>query len=456
MTTYFDIHQKQLLEELCTFLKFETISADPTKKQEMEACVCWLQNFLSEAGFEVSIWPTPSNPTVFATSKEPDPNKPTLLIYAHYDVQPVDPLDMWDSPPFEPTIREGNIYARGAMDDKGQCFFVLGALRAYYQKHQSYPINLKVLIEGDEETGSRGLQAVLEEKKEVLQADACAIADLGIGAIDRPSITLGVRGILTCDLTVMGPKGDLHSGTEGGVIQNPNQALVEILASFKDESGKVLIERFYDNVLPLANAELFDFTFDAKSHFDQHGVEPHGGETNFSPKERAWIRPTLEINGLTGGYAGVGFKTVIPAKACAKISCRLVPGQTPLEIEKLIQQHVEKVTPKGVTASLHFHEGAGEAARANPSSFIIEALKQAYESVFDLPCTFTLEGGSIPISVNLAKAANAELAFFGLGLPTDQIHAPNEHFGLDRLKMGFSLIEKLLEVMQGIKFDSSQ
>ena len=379
------------------------------------------------------------------------PDQPTLLIYNHYDVQPVDPLDKWESPPFEPTIREGSVYARGAQDNKGQCTYVLQALRALIETEGSLPINVKLCIEGEEEVGSAGLSKLLKQKEthDKLKADTLAIVDVGIRKPDIPAVTLGTRGIVTMDVEVQGTHTDLHSGSFGGLVYNPIHALVNILSKARDETGKIAIPGFYDDVKELTpeQKEQITLSFDAKEFEKTFGAKPTGGEQAFSPLERTGIRPTLEINGINGGYTGAGFKTVIPSTAHAKISCRLVPDQDPEKIGKLVARFIEQNTPDGVTVNVDLHPGVGKAVRSNPSSKSVQAFSQAYSEVFGKPTEYTFEGGSIPIVPELQQACGGEVVLLGLGLEDDNIHAPNEHFSLDRIEKGLLVISRAIQLL---------
>lgn len=444
----FEEDKKRIHEDYFTFLRFKSVSTEPEFKQGILDCSDWVQTFLSSIDFEVEVWQEEGHPIIFASYNGAGADKPTLLIYNHYDVQPVDPIDEWDSPPFEPTLRDGEVFARGAQDNKGQCLYTLAALRALYEEEGKYPINIKVCIEGEEEAGSASLLKLCSVKKEKLQADFLAIVDLGLKKPDAPSVSLGVRGLVALDLEVWGSHTDLHSGAHGGIVYNPIHALNELLAKFRDENGKVQVPGFYDDVIEFSDKEreLICFDFD-QNVYENHFGQATGGEKALSALERNWLRPTLEINGVCGGYTGDGFKTVIPSKAFAKISCRLVPGQNPEKIGKQVAQFLLENAPEGVTVKPHIHEGGGPALHASPQSAGVRAAAQAYEEVFGKPCAFTLEGGSIPVTPALAESSGAEVIFMGLGLDTDQIHAPNEHFGLDRLKKGFLSIIRFLEIL---------
>lgn len=441
--------EKKALDDYFTFLKFESISSEAQYKPNMEACASWLLNTLQGIGFTTELWPTTGHPVIFASNLSAGPTQPTLLIYNHYDVQPVDPLSEWDSPPFEPTIRDGQVYARGAQDNKGQCFYTLLALKALLQEHKSLPINIKLCIEGEEECGSGGLSSILNHKKKELQTDYLAIVDLGMQKPLHPTVTLGIRGIITMDLEVQGTFTDLHSGSNGGIVYNPIHALVEMLASLRDNKGKIAVPGFYDAVEPLSPSDKnqISFDFDEEAYLSTFGSKATGGEHTFSPLERAWIRPTIEINGISGGYSGSGFKTVIPAKASAKISCRLVPNQDPKRIAQLVSSYLMEKAPPGIQARVNLHPGGGMPSRANPDSKIVKAFAKAYSEVFQSPCEFIFEGGSIPIVTELALASGGQIVLLGLALPDDQIHAPNEHFGLDRLENGFLVIARGIQLL---------
>lgn len=430
------------IEQFYTFLRFQSVSSELEHQKSVLECAEWVVQFLKELGFETELWPTKGHPVIFASDRTAGPHQPTLLIYNHYDVQPADPLDEWDSPPFEPTLKNGEVYARGAQDNKGQCFYVLQSLKMLKKLTGSLPINIKLCIEGEEEVGSSGLASILKEKKEKLKADYLAIVDLGLHRPTTPSLTLGIRGIVTMDVELQGSTTDLHSGAHGGIVANPIHALTALLASLRDSKGKITIPGFYQNVKEITKQERSQISidFNEKEYFNQTGASPAGGESEYSALERAWVRPTLEINGICGGYTGKGFKTVIPAKAFAKISCRLVPDQEPEEMGKLVKDYLESHSPSGTKVSVHLHQGQGKAVRVAPHAKVVKSFSKAFEEVFGSPCEFIFEGGSIPIVSELAKASGGETILLGLGLITDQIHAPNEHFGIDRLEKGILII----------------
>ncbi len=448
LRSYFAENREEIQRDLFTFLRFPSISTDPSYKQSLLECADWLTEQVGALGFAVERWETSGHPTLFAAHLHA-PDKPTLLIYNHYDVQPVDPLEEWTTPPFEPEVRNGEVYARGAQDNKGQCFYVLQALKALLARDGRLPCNVKWLIEGEEEIGSAGLAGILSERSNQLQADTLVVVDVGLRDRNSPAVTLGIRGIVTMEVTVTGPSSDLHSGTHGGLVVNPNHALVEILAKLRDEHGRIAVPGFYDDVMELSDEEKeqIAFDFDSDGYESMFGTKAIGGERDRTPLESAWTRPTIEINGISGGYSGPGFKTVIPAVAKAKLSCRLVPDQSPQKTLSQIKEYLESVAPDGITLEVDLHEGGGPAVCASSTSPGVQAFAQAYSEVFDKPCQFIMEGGSIPIVTDLAKASNSDVVLMGFGLSDDQIHAPDEHFGLDRTELGFLTFARALEVM---------
>jgi len=439
ITDYFDQNYETLLEDYKTFLSFPSISSDPIHAKNVKDCANWLKNYVESIGFKTTLWETSSHPVLFAEFPSQEPNRPTLLLYNHYDVQPIDPIEKWETPPFSPTIKGNDMYARGAQDNKGQCFYVLTALKAFLETEKSFPINVKWIIEGDEEHGSQGLKELIPKIGPQLKADVLAVIDLGQGKKEVPAITLGIRGITTMQVTVTGSNIDLHSGGFGGVAYNPIHALVEILSSLRDSSGAITIPGFYDDVVAVDTSEI-SLDYDDERMKKTFDLSATGGEKKFSPWERAWIRPTLEINGICGGYTGDGFKTVIPGSAMAKISCRLVPNQSPEKIAHLVKEALEKRCPPGLSLRVDLYPGGGVAVQASPHSKGVKAFARAFKHVYNVPCEYLYTGGSIPVISELAKASGAEIVLTGLALDEDQIHAPNERFGLDRLKKGFLVI----------------
>ena len=444
----FDQEKESFLKEYFQLLRFGGLSADLKTMPELLACVQFLEKKLTGMGAQVERWNYEGLPPVlFAEFKSDVKNAPTLLFYSHYDVQPVDPENLWDSPPFEPTLRDGKIYARGANDNKGQLSYSLLAVQTFLKKEKSLSFNLKWIIEGEEEHGSTALHNLLPQKAEAIKADGIVVIDVGMPSLSRPALSLGVRGIISMDLKVTGPKGDLHSGESGGAILNPLHFLVDMLAKARDEEGKVTIPGFYDQVKEVSvdDKKLFAFETDEKEFIDVKGVPPTGGERNrYSFGERTTVRPTLEINGINGGYSGDGFKTVIPSIAEAKISCRLVPDQNPFEIGHLVKKYFESESNPSAKVEVHLHTG-GKAVRCSPQSFLIKAANTAVEETFGKKADYILCGGSIPIAADLATYSGGDLLFVGMGLVTDNVHAPNENFSLEQLRSGASLIGHLLE-----------
>ncbi len=442
----FAAEQKELLKEYFEFLRFQTIATDLAYKSEVDACANWVANYLKKLGFSVERWKGERGDILFGELRTSS-DKPTVMLYNHYDVQPVDPLDLWTTPPFEPALREGRIYARGASDNKGQCFYTLAALKVLLREME-LPINLKYLIEGEEESGSHSLFNAVEKHKAKLKADYLLIIDSGVESLKKPAITLGARGIVAFDLTVTGSAFDLHSGSHGGMAYNPNRALVELLASTHDKNGKVTIPHFYDGITPLSSEEKKDiaFEFDEGEYVKLIEQKPTAMEKGFAPLEANWIRPTLEINGISGGYAGKGFKTVIPAKAFAKVSCRLVPGQDPQKVAQSVKDYFQTHLPGGLTIDVSIHQGAGQAFYTSPHTEIARVMAKAYSDVFKKECRNIMIGGSIPITTTLAKASGAETLLMGVSIPEDKIHSPNESFGLDQLQLGFLVMAHALQL----------
>jgi acetylornithine deacetylase/succinyl-diaminopimelate desuccinylase-like protein len=369
------------------------------------------------------------------------PGKPTVLIYGHYDVQPVDPLELWKSEPFEPTERDGRIFARGAADDKGQIFYAMAALRALHKLGAKLPVNVKFCIEGEEESGSVGLTNALPKIKDLLKADSLLVVDFNAYDEKTPAISLGARGIVTFDITLTGSNCDLHSGSLGGIAYNPNRALAELLTKLYDKEGRVAVEGFYDDVSEPSEDEKQSYPapHDKAYYTKTFGLHAFSGEKGRSLHESNVFRPTIEINGMAGGYFGTGFKTVIPAKAVAKISCRLVPLQDPQKIRAQVESFLRKHCTQGLHLDVTCHGGA-PAFRSSPHSKLANAVSKAAETVTGIGCKQVIAGGSIPVVAELAKTINAEVVGMGYGLETDLIHAPNEHFDFRRFKLGFMTV----------------
>lgn len=439
---YLEEHREKHLGELFELLSIPSVSSLSEHKDDTQRAAEWVAHSLRQLGMEnVALYPTAGHPVVYGEWLKAE-GKPTVLIYGHYDVQPVDPLHLWETDPFEPQIRNEAIYARGSSDDKGQVFMHIKALEAILQTTGTLPFNFKFLIEGEEEVGSPNLPAFVEEYRELLKADVIMISDTSMLDEDRPTVCYGVRGLAGFQLDVKGPKRDLHSGLYGGAVQNPIHALVEILQSFRNEAGVITVDGFYDRVVPVTDEERAAFqslNMTEESLKEEVGVKELFGEQGYSHLERTWVRPTLEINGIYGGFEGEGIKTVLPSEAHAKITCRLVPDQDPEEILELLQEHVKKNTPPGVEVNITlFDKGTPYVTPFEHPA--IQAAGRAYEKVFGVPTAFTRGGGSLPIITTLDEVLKAPIVLMGFGLPTDQVHSPNEHFKLKNYDKGLLTI----------------
>ena len=368
------------------------------------------------------------------------------MIYGHYDVQPIDPIELWKSDPFTPTERDGYVYARGAVDDKGQIFYAMLAAIAVKQIRGKLPINLKFCIEGEEESSSVGLSKAMKKLKEKMGADFLLVPDFDQFDRKTPAITLGCRGMVSLEVVLTGSKGDLHSGLYGGIAYNPNRALAELLAKLWDENGRVQVDGFYDDVVEMdaAAQKMFQGHFEKEKYVKEFGIEAFGGEKGRTLQETATLRPTLEINGMSGGYSGAGVKTVIPSQARAKITCRLVPKQDPQKIGNQIAAFLKRHAVKGMKVDVEVHPGAF-AFRTDPHSKLANAVAGAVEEVCGAKCHRLLSGGSIPIVPALIDASGAEMVGMGYGLMDDDIHAPNERFDMERLEKGFLTVAKTIE-----------
>jgi acetylornithine deacetylase/succinyl-diaminopimelate desuccinylase-like protein len=420
------------------FLHFPSVSADPAALPHIQACARWLASRYKALGCSVELWEETGHPIVYASKRSSRPDAPTVLIYHHYDVQPADPLDEWKSDPFQARIEGQTVYARGAQDDKGQCLFSLFALEALTEL-DTLPCHLKFVVEGEEENGSATLTKILPQKREQLKADYAMIIDAGMRHADVPAISLGTRGLVALTVTVQGSKQDLHSGMMGGLAYNPLHALATLLASLRNPDGSIAIPGFYDQVRATTPEELhrLTLTFDEKEYEQEYGQPPTGGEVHYPPQIRNWLRPTLEINGIHGGYGGAGSKTVIPREAMAKISCRLVPDQDPTAIAQLVKEFIITGAPRGVSVNVAIHEGRGKATRTSDTTPGFLALEQAMKAVWGKSPERILDGASIPIIADIEAVSGAEVITWGVGLPSDLIHAPNEHFDFTRIEQGF-------------------
>jgi acetylornithine deacetylase/succinyl-diaminopimelate desuccinylase-like protein len=430
---YIDLHNERYLSELKDFLAIPSVSSLSTHNADMQRCAQWIADHMRAIGMNnVQIMPTPGHPVVYSEWLGAA-QAPTVLFYGHYDVQPVDPLNLWDSPPFEMTIRDGKIFARGSSDDKGQMFIHFKGIEALMKQNGALPVNMKMLIEGEEEVGSANLDNFVKDHKELLKADLALISDSSMFGHGVPSICYALRGLSYLEIEVTGPNRDLHSGSFGGSVHNPIQALAELIASLHDKNGRVTIPGFYKDVRPLSKVERKAFAklpFSEKKYAKELGVKELYGEKGFSSLERVWARPTLECNGIWGGYTGEGAKTVLPAKAFAKISCRLVPDQTSSNIAKLIEKHLKSIAPKTIGITVRNLHG-GEAAITSIESPGVKAAVVALEKGFGKKPLYQREGGSIPIVVQFKKMLGLDTVLLGFGVPDENAHSPNEFLLMD-------------------------
>jgi len=431
-------NRNNYVEELKDFLKIPSISTLPENTKDMINCANFVSQKLKEAGMNrVEIFQTERHPIVYGEWLGV-PSKPTLLIYGHYDVQPVDPIELWDNPPFEPVIKDDKIYARGATDDKGQMFMHVKSVEAFFKAAGSPPLNIKFLIEGEEEIGSESLETFINNNLDLLKCDAVLISDTSLYEPGVPTLTYGLRGISYLEVEVAGPNRDLHSGSFGGAVANPINILADMISKLHDENGRVTIPGFYDNVLKLSKKEKENIKalhFSEKKFAKSLGVSELQGEKGYSTLERLWARPTLDCNGIYGGFTGKGAKTVLPSKATAKISMRLVPNQDPHQIAKLFTKHIKKSAPKSVKVTVTtLHTGYPSITPLdNPATI---AASKAMEKAFGRKTIYMREGGSIPIVTVFVKKLKAPAILMGMGLNSENLHSPNEHFDLNNFHLG--------------------
>lgn len=435
------------MHELFDFLRIPSVSARSEHRDDCRAAAQWLCDKLTSAGFTASLEETPGHPIVLAEWRGAGPGAPTLLVYGHYDVQPAEPLELWTSPAFEPAVRDGRIYARGSVDDKGQLYLHVKALQAHLAVRGTLPVNVIVLAEGEEEVGSVNLEHFLEQNRERLRCDGVVISDSTMFAPGTPSILSSLRGLAYVQIDVQGSTGDLHSGMYGGAVVNPAMALARILATLHDERGRVAIAGFYDTVQewPAAvRAQMRTLPFNEEHFRREVGSPALGGEQGYTVLEQLWTRPTCEVNGLLSGYTGEGAKTVLPAVAMAKVSCRLVPDQDPRTVERLITEHVARVTPPGVTATVTALHG-GRPWRAELSGPLHDAGVAALEAAFGTTPVITGEGGSIPVVGDFERILGAPVLLMGFGLPGENAHAPDEWMSVENFRQGMRAAATLLD-----------
>ncbi|MCW1922925.1 dipeptidase [Luteolibacter arcticus] len=435
------------LEDLFAFLRFPSISTDSRNAGDVRACAEWLVAKLTGMGLKTSLHPTEGHPIVVAQN-EHKPGRKTVLIYGHYDVQPVDPLNLWSNPPFEPVIRDGKIWARGSTDNKGQMLaHILGVEKTLKEKGD-LPVNLTFLFEGEEEVGSGNLAPFLRANAELLKCDIIAISDTGMVAPGQPTLSYGLRGIAACEVILRGPARDLHSGIYGGAIRNPATEIARLVATFHDAEGRVQVEGFYEHVKPLEEWEREMWsTLPGTSDDDflrYSGSSKTHGEAGYTSAERTWARPTAEINGIGGGYQGEGSKTVLPAEAFAKFTFRLVPNQDPADIMEKVKAHLDKHCPPGVSL-LYVGGHDGKPFYTDPHSTFGQAAQRALRNAFGKEPVLIREGGSIPIVQAFRDILGTDTLLLGLALADSQIHSPDENFPVENFEAGIRLNQALLE-----------
>ena len=446
LASFLDTHDARIKGELDAFLRIPSVSARSEHDGDTRRAAEWLAAECTRIGLATEVIATKGHPIVLAEWRGA-PGKPTVLVYGHYDVQPAEPLELWTSPPFEPTVRDGKLYARGAVDDKGQLYLHVKALEAHLAVRGVLPVNVILLAEGEEEVGSDHLAAFVEAHATRLACAACVISDSAMFAPGLPSLLFALRGLAYFQLDIQGPAQDLHSGSYGGAVINPAMALARILATFHDADGRIAVPGFYEKVKTWeANVRdrIRALPFDDEQFRAETGSSELGGEKGFTTLERIWTRPTCEVNGLLSGYTGEGAKTVLPAKAMAKISCRLVPDQTPAEIGALMQAHVERVAPKGVTITVtHLH--GGNPWRGEPEGPFFHAASRALEAAFGRAPVLTGEGGSIPVVGDFQRILDVPVILMGFGLPGENAHAPDEWMSVANFETGMRAIAAFWE-----------
>ncbi len=441
MEAYIAANKDRFVTELLDWLRIPSISADSQYKADVRKAAEYLKEKLTAAGADkVELCETKGHPVVYA-EKIVGEGLPTVLVYGHYDVQPADPVEQWSSPPFEPVIRDGKIFARGSSDDKGQVYMHVKAFETM-MKNNSLPCNVKFMVEGEEEVGSDNLGLFVQQNRDKLKADIILISDTALISLDHPSITTGLRGLSYMEVEVTGPNRDLHSGVYGGAVANPINVLCKMIASLHDEDGRVTIPGFYDKVATLSDAErkaINAAPFDLDDYKKDLGIDEVLGEKGYTTLERTGIRPTLDVNGIWGGYTGEGAKTVLPSKAYAKISMRLVPNQVSAEITELFTKHFKAIAPRYVKVKVTAHHG-GEPAVTPTDSIAFQAANHAFQDVWGKSPIPTRDGGSIPIVALFKKELGLDSVLMGFGLDSDAIHSPDEHYGVENFMKGIQTI----------------
>jgi acetylornithine deacetylase/succinyl-diaminopimelate desuccinylase-like protein len=446
---YIDKNIEKFQEQLFELLRIPSISTSHEHKSDVLKAATFLQQELDNIGMElVQLYETEGHPIVYA-EKCPHDNRPTVLIYGHYDVQPPDPVDLWLTPPFEPSIKNNRVYARGASDDKGQSFTHIKSVESYLKTGNELPVNVKFLLEGEEEIGSPNLVPFITEHKDMLECDMVLISDTAMFGENQPSITYGLRGLTYMEVEVKGPNRDLHSGVYGGTVENPANALAEIISKLIDDDGFIQIPGFYDDVIPLSEADREAYSqlpFDEEAYIQELDIKKVHGEKGFSTLERASARPSLDVNGLWSGYQGEGAKTVLPAKAGAKISMRLVPDQDPKKIAELFRKYIESITPETVSVQVTEHHG-GHPVVVDLEFYGLQAAADAFKKIYQKEVLFSREGGSIPIVADFKKVLGVNSILMGFGLTKDSLHSPNESFSLQDFHRGIKTSAEFLRIL---------
>ncbi len=449
---WIDDAREKSVDELKEWVRIPSISSDARHKADLEKNADWLIAKLKTLGADrVEKWPTAGHPAVFASYMH-QPGKPTLLVYGHHDVQPIEPLAEWKSPPFEPAIREGRMWGRGVVDDKGQVHIHVKAIESFIRTAGKLPINLKLIVEGEEEIGSANLDTLMREHEKDLVADYVCVSDTAMFGRGIPSLCVGLRGLVYLEVHVDGPKQDLHSGSYGGGVLNPINALAKMIAKLHDDDGRVTVPGFYDQVLPLTTIErkeMGDLPFDEKGWLAQTGCPALAGERGFSTLVRIWARPTLDCNGISGGHEGEGSKTIIPARAMAKISCRLVPNQSSGDIQEKVGAYLKTIAPPGVRVRIVPLHG-GEPYLAPTDHPVFEVAKRAFSKAFGKPTIFMREGGSIPFVRTIADRTGKPCLLMGFGQPDENAHAPNEWLDLENYHLGIKSAAHLYDELSRI------
>ena len=449
---HLETHHASILAELIEFAAIASVSTDPAHAADMESARKWVATSLGSAGaFDVQTIKTAGNPVVYAEWLGA-PGKPTVLVYGHYDVQPPDPLEKWHSPPFAPTVRDGRLYARGVSDDKGPMLIPIKVAQAFFAVTGGLPVNVKCMFEGEEEIGSPSLDAFIREHKELLAADVVLSADGAMWRINEPSLTVASRGLAGLEITLTAASKDLHSGRHGGAVANPLNAMSRLIATLHEANGRVAVAGFYDSVRELSSAERADIAalpFDDDTYLAQVGAPATFGEAGYSTLERQWTRPTLDVNGMWGGYQGPGQKTVIPSEAHAKITCRLVADQDPDDILRLVTRHLESHVPPGTTLSVAASDHGARPYRIAPDHFALDAAGAALDAVYGVKPLVVSMGGTVPISELFKRHMGLDTVFFSFSTADEDYHAPNEFFRIHRLHEGLEAWARLWNILAG-------